>query len=141
MSEFNPGPESHGFNWGMAYRMSSSEVQFARLQEAFEQSVSGLNGDNETAPRTDIRCISPSVDSFSICRQALPHQQGPFVYVDHIFFRYNAGRIIIDDNRGGLVKILTSALNQNGRIRFQIDEEGDYLRWQIVRKYLEILLG
>ena len=141
MSKFNPGPECHGFNWGRAYRMSSPEFQFAHLQEAFEQSVSELNGDNENAPRTDIRCISPSVNEFSICRQALPYQQGSMVYVDHIFFRYNAGRILIEDTRAESMKFLMSFLNEDGQIRFQIDEEGGYLRWQIVRKYVEELLG
>ena len=138
MSKFNPGPESHRFNWGSAYRMSSTEIQFARLQEAFEQSVLALNGDyDDDDPRTDIRFYSHEEGNrFYICRQP------GSVSVDHIIFSHNAGRILIsDDSSSGSMEILTSVLNEDGQIRFQINGEGAYLRWQIVRKYLERLLG
>lgn len=35
--------------------------------------------------------------------------------------------------------VVTLTLNDSGECRYQINDEGEYLRWQVVRKALETL--
>ena len=121
---------NHDFDWVSATEECSIACKFARLQSAAQNSTESRN--TRMKERNKFTFGVHSEKCFFI--RFLPGYRGGYVK-----FSAEEERIIVKNDQGDEFKV-TLALNDDGCCRYKIDGEGEYLRWEFVRKALKNLL-
>ena len=130
MSQANK--EDHDFNWVKARRECSVEAEFVHLRYSVEHSTSerqnGLKPDHKSLLKfQELNNLEFIVISTAFgMRTVLFTRQG-----NHIVVKKTIGEEEPE------ICELTLTLTDEGKCRFKIDGNGEYLRWQVARKSLE----
>ncbi len=125
-------PKDHDFNWVRARRECVVAVEFKFLKDSVKKSV-----DEFGEPRAfEVR--EPSPRELYVCRYNIAQQEYGVMFALTEEAGGNRHIEVINNTREGSFKV-TLVLNEKGRCRYQVDGEGEYLRWQIVRRALEPL--
>lgn len=128
-------PTDHDFNWVKATRECSVFCEMSRLSGTVESAV-------EDRECSQIKFIEHSKDHFSVCHlKDHPASEEDFDWCVH--FIRQPDRITVEHGvaKKGVVNkyVLTLTLNDDGECRYRIDGEGEYLRWQVIRRALDPL--
>ena len=123
--------KDNDFNWVEARNNCSAAKAFEALKQTVEANV------QERQQQVD--AVSNTAPSFQ------NRSEQEFVVVQHSpfkvgAFRLQGNRIFVEDNNGEKQFELALALNDDGECRFNVDGEGEFLRWQVARKALEGIL-
>ena len=121
---------SHDFNWVEAAQECSIRAEFARLQSYVQKNVDSRN--SELCNHVFVfevdseRCFQVNLKSLSGVRVSFLSEP-----TDH--------RILIRNGSGQQFSV-TLRLNETDECRYQIDGEGEFLRWEVAKKALRNLL-
>ena len=122
-------PESHEFNWVKARSECVLPLEFERLKDSVKNSIQEIQEPRsfhlrEVSSR-ELWVYGNNSESGVLFVLRTNDHKG-----DHI--------AVVNSIRNISFKI-TLALNDNGQCRYVVNGEGEYLRWQIVRRALEPL--
>ena len=121
------------FNWVRAERECSVGYEFAKLEAAVKTSVQEIkNHPPKTETKTIFEFKWESQKRFYVAKHANIGGNG-------VVFERDGGKIVVQDFNGNPMFCITLALNDEGECRYRINGEGEYLRWQVVKKALSNL--
>ena len=124
-------PKAADFDWVQARIDCMPAKVFPYLRADIEGNISTFN--SVVAPSTPWEVTVDGADAFLVSRAAspsTPHAQ--------IRFRQSAQGIDVSSEDGGQLRItITPFLNDAGDVRLRIDGEGEFDRWQVLRRVLE----
>ena len=126
--------KGHDFNWVKARRECVVVLEFERLKDAVMASI-------REAQEAGVEVREASAHELWVGLSASP-EYGVLFSLEG----YNGGprHIRVVDYAAGKADAksfgVTLVLNDNGECRYQIDGEGEYLRWHVIRRALEPLL-
>ena len=132
-------PKDHKFNWVDALDECSLSRQYVLLEDDAEELVETRNSQRVgkgDAVTLKFSGSSDGNDLFEVLRTPVGNAYGT---TKQRSFRLDVDRIRV---RGfGIRKPadITLTLSDEGDCRFKIDGEGCYLRWQVLRRFLEPL--
>ena len=123
-------PKDSDFDWVTARRECSIAHEFIQLQRLAEQNVAERQKDlgKSLLLQTD--------PPFAICRQAYGLKSWSWV----VTFFIVGNEIHVRNHDGSVKSTLTLTLNDAGECRYRIDGKGEFVRWQVLRRFLEPLL-
>ena len=130
--------QQHDFNWVKARRECSLSCEMQKLRDAVQASVKERREDAETDLSADVVFTKDSETHFSVCHRVFP-RYSPNDYDWCVHFTLESDKIkVTQTNRQGPVNSfgVTLTLNDKDKCLYQIDEKGEYLRWQVVRQAL-----
>lgn len=137
----NRDPTQHDFNWVKARRQCSLSCEMQKLHDAVQASVKERFKDVETDLSADVVFTKDSETHFTVCHRAFPrYSQSDYDWCVH--FTLESDKIEVTHaipKRTRKIFALTLTLYDDGECRYQVNGEGEYLRWQVVRKVLEEL--
>ena len=128
------------FDWVKALHNCSPLIEFTLIKRAAEQNVKQRQ---QFLPSSiPIRFVFRDIDAagFQVAREPQPGAAG--VISDVNFTLVDQKSIYIHGTVLGkkVSSTLTLTLNDDGECRFKVDGEGEFLRWQVMRRFLEKLL-
>ena len=121
------GHEEHDFDRVNATEECSVACEFARLQSAAQNSMESRNAR-----------LKASTSRFTF---TVDSEKCFFVNSGEKLVEFSAEeeKITVKNDQGGEFRVAL-ALNEDGECRYKIDGQGEYLRWEVVRKALKNLL-
>ena len=130
-------PKQDDFNWVEERAECSLAVEFERLKAAVLSDVAVRNklGDN-------VHCELKSREKNGMFYVTASHNPKDS---SAVYFMLNPRHIMVEDNVENEMFRATITLNAEGDCRYQMAKgeagtyEGEYLRWQVIRKALETL--
>lgn len=123
-------PKDHDFDWVKARRECVLPHEYRKLKDAVRQDIEGAD---DRAGKVQAREISTT--DFWVYRTIYGSESGVSFLLSNDKYG-NPGHIFITDHKK-MEFTVTLVLNDEGECRYQIDGEGEYLRWQVVRRALE----
>ncbi len=124
-----PTPEDHNFNWVKATEECSVACEFALLQSHVQASASERNKELE-GQNVHLEFKVVSEKEFRVLRHGTGVQKGVYFVVE------DKETIAVQDRCGDTMFRVTLSLNSQGKCRYQINSEGEHLRWEVARKAL-----
>ena len=126
---------SHEFDWVMAHSQCSLPHEFGRLKQLVENNCCTRRKYLPADNTMDFSFHATSEDHFTVSRFPVNDMVGSSYSVT---FSLRNDHILIEDDWSKPMRrlALTLTLDDDGRCRFHIDGEGEYLRWQIARRAL-----
>ncbi len=124
-----PTPEDHNFNWVKATEECSVACEFALLQSHVQASASERNKELE-GQNAHLEFKVVSEKEFRVLRHETGVQKGVYFVVE------DKETIAVQDHCGDTMFRVALSLNSQGKYRYQINSEGEYLRWEVTRKAL-----
>lgn len=141
MSTKQDPAKKHDYNWVKARRECSLPCEIQKLHDAVQASVEERRKDVKSDRSADVEFKENLETNFSVCHRAFP-RYGHDVYDWCVHFTLESDKIEVTQASPKQPRksfALTLTLNDDGECRYQVDGEGEYLRWQVVRKVLEEL--
>ena len=130
-------PEDHDYDWVSAIEDCSVACEFARLQDNARRCVEAKN-QRIDEPAKKFSLVVETESEFLV-KSCSGHFVAFVSHTDHI-------EVVSDDigdrPMGTPIPLfhLTLTLNEEGEYRYQINREGEFLRWQVMKKALKNLL-
>ena len=126
------------FNWVHAHLDCSLEREFNGLAAQAKIEIACRNSSLKPDDGFSFKYVEKGEDkkNFAILRKPLKDTLGVTLEVD--FYRRNDHICVVPINRNPFS--LTLNLNANGDCRYQIDKNGEYQLWQVLRLALEQIL-
>ena len=126
------------FNWVQARLDCSLEREFKELAAQAKIEMACRSNSLKSDNGFSFKYVEKGEDkkNFAISRKPLENTLGVTLEVD--FYLRNDHICIVPINRDPFS--LTLNLNVNGDCRYQIDKNGEYQRWQVLRLALEQIL-
>ena len=123
------------FDWVTARHQCSLRFEFEKLKRDLERSTKTRQ---ELAPANRPADVGYTEDGdlCTLLRGPLPHAIGKTFEVT---FAFKGDHILVKSNFGKEPSKLTITLNDDGKCRFRINGNGEYQRWQVIRRFLEAL--
>ena len=118
-------PNDHDFNWVQAQQNCSLAVEYRKLRDHVRACV------EQCQPADDLHYKDTSVGFSVILDLGLPE-----IPPQEVEFILENDSIVIDKKPGGGIYTVKPTLNHDGECRYTIDGKGEYLRWQVARKFL-----
>ena len=126
-------PTDPDFDWVTARHQCSLHFEFEKLKRDLERNTK-TRRDLAPVDRASEVAYKEDGNTCSVIRGPLPPAIGTTWSVT---FNLKEDRICVSNNFSKRPLSLTLTLNDYGECRFQIDGEGAFLRWQVIRRALE----
>ena len=126
-------PKDHEFNWVKARSECVLSLEFGRLKDSVKNSIQEI----QELRSCHLREVSPK-ELWVYEKNTVTGSE----YGVSLFLRINdheGDHIAVMDYMQETSFKITLALNDDGQCRYVVNGEGEYLRWQIVRRALEPL--
>ncbi|MDE0102595.1 MAG: hypothetical protein OXN89_09460 [Bryobacterales bacterium] len=121
--------DDHAFNWVKARHECSMALEFRLIRKQVDRMVEERNSSTNGRVRFVVRRASTEV--FSVENSAGMSQP--------VVFELSTRKIAVHRGFGCDPLELTLTLNDDGECRYRICGDGEYLRWQVIRRALEDL--
>ena len=136
MSTDHDPTKTHDYNWVMERRKCFVDRAFIDLKNAVEAITKELNNDPPPRRFLDgvIMFMNTDPNGFSVIAQGRSSHSAP----SHITFHLRQTSIAVD----GLSEkefVITPFMNKKFQCRYRINGQGEYLRWQVLRRALHSL--
>ena len=130
----NEAPQCHDFDWVTARHECSVANEFVRLRECVRASVAKRRKLRPEKAQVDFN-FTPAEDDFTVRRHPV---QGTYGDTYNVTFSLHTDHISVTTDWQGTnaSSSLRVTLNDAGECRITIDNEGEYLRWQVARRML-----
>lgn len=130
-------PKDHDYDWVSATEECSVACEFARLQDNARRSIDTRNLKiNDPAEKFTLEIVT---ESKFLVRSCSGHFVSFAAYTDHIEVQ-SAGLGDHHETSPFTPRRLSLTLNEEAECRYQINGEGMYLRWQVMKHALKNLL-
>ncbi len=133
-SEMSPHEED--FDWVTARGKCSIEIEFKSLADLAKRDVERKNKISKKDSNTEYFAYKPEGSKFRVVKIKSDRTSKSIIFsLDGDIVSVCKGEILEDE---ALFNI-TLTLNDEGECRYQIDGEGEFKTWQVLRKVLEPL--
>ena len=125
--------DDHEFNWVRARLGCSPVSQFELIKDYVRKDIEEMQ--ESLPPNANLQYTETHSHSFKVERW--PVEGGKREH--GVVFYLEGGHILITNRVQGNSFKVTVNLDDKGRCTYRIDGDGEYLRWQVIRKALEPL--
>ncbi len=133
-------PKDHGFDWVTVRAECSLAVQFERIKAAVKEDIVARNKLVSNGGSLHFNFSEREKDRmFYVTAHYNPKNSSS------VYFMLNPSHILVQDNVENEIFRASLTLNADGDCRYKMAKgedgtyDGEYLRWQVIRKALETL--